>query len=153
MNLGIEGRKAIVCGSSRGLGKGCAMALAQGGASLVVNGRDESVPSATAQEIRRTTGAQVTLVVGDVGTATGQEALLAACPEPDILINNSGGPPFRDFRQLDRSAVLAGVTMNMITPIELVQRVIDGMTARTEAPHAAECSKRLECPGQLSKGV
>jgi 3-oxoacyl-[acyl-carrier protein] reductase len=70
-------------------------------------------------------------VVADVSTREGQEALLAACPAPDILINNNGGPPFRDFRELDRQALLAGVTMNMVTPIELMQRVVDGMAARS----------------------
>jgi 3-oxoacyl-[acyl-carrier protein] reductase len=69
-------------------------------------------------------------VVADVSTREGQEALLAACPNPDILVNNNGGPPFRDFRELDRQSMLAGVTMNMVAPIELIQRVIDGMAAR-----------------------
>jgi 3-oxoacyl-[acyl-carrier protein] reductase len=73
---------------------------------------------------------QVTPVVADVSTREGQEALLAACPNPDILVNNNGGPPFRDFRELDRQSMLAGVIMNMVTPIELIQRVIDGMAAR-----------------------
>jgi 3-oxoacyl-[acyl-carrier protein] reductase len=72
----------------------------------------------------------VTPVVADVSTVEGQHALLAACPTPDILINNNGGPPFRDFRELDRQAMLTGVTMNMVTPIELIQRVIDAMAAR-----------------------
>jgi 3-oxoacyl-[acyl-carrier protein] reductase len=72
----------------------------------------------------------VTAVAADVSTREGQDALIAACPAPDILVNNNGGPPFRDFRELDREALLAGVTMNMVTPIELVQRVIDGMAAR-----------------------
>jgi 3-oxoacyl-[acyl-carrier protein] reductase len=69
-------------------------------------------------------------VVADIGTHDGQAAVLAACPEPDILINNSGGPPFRDFRELDRAAMLEGVAMNMITPIELIQKVIGHMTAQ-----------------------
>ena len=127
MDLGIEGRKAIVCASSRGLGKGCAMALAEAGVSLVLNGRDEAVLEATAEEIRQATGVVVTPVVADISQVPGQAAVLAACPEPDILINNNGGPPFRDFRELDRSAMLEGVTMNMVTPIELIQKVIDHM--------------------------
>jgi len=130
MDLGIRGRKAIVCASSQGLGKGCAMALAEAGAALVINGRDPAQLEATAEEIRRATGVDVTPVVADVGTPEGQAALLAACPEPDILVNNNGGPPFRDFRALDRSAMLDGVTMNMVTPIELIQKVIDPMCAR-----------------------
>ena len=130
MDLGISGRKAIVCGSSRGLGKGCALALAEAGVSLVINSRDPVKLERTAEEIRRATKAAVTPVVADVGTREGQAAILEACPEPDILINNSGGPPFRDFRELDRAAMIDGVTMNMITPIELIQKIIDPMTAR-----------------------
>jgi 3-oxoacyl-[acyl-carrier protein] reductase len=130
MDLGIRGRTAIVCASSQGLGKGCARALAQAGVSLVINGRNEALLHATAREIADASGVSVTPVVADVSTAAGQAALLAACPRPDILINNNGGPPFRDFRELDRRALLDGVTMNMVTPIELVQRVIDSMAER-----------------------
>jgi len=130
MDLGIRGRKAIVCASSQGLGKGCALALAEAGVSLVINGRNRQILEQTAEEIRRATSVDVTPVAADVSTVEGQNALLAACPAPDILVNNNGGPPFRDFRELDRAALLAGVTMNMVTPIELIQRVIDGMAAR-----------------------
>ena len=110
MDLGIRGRTAIVCASSQGLGKACARALAEAGVSLVINGRHRTLLDQTAEEIRQATGAEVTPVVADVSTAEGQEALLAACPAPDILINNNGGPPFRDFRELDREAMLTGVT-------------------------------------------
>jgi 3-oxoacyl-[acyl-carrier protein] reductase len=130
MDLGIRGRTAIVCASSQGLGKACARALAEAGVSLVINGRNRALLDQTADEIREATGADVIPVVADVSTAEGQEALLAPCPAPDILINNNGGPPYKDFRELDRAAMLAGVTMNMVTPIELVQKVIDGMAAR-----------------------
>jgi 3-oxoacyl-[acyl-carrier protein] reductase len=130
MDLGIRGRKAIVCASSQGLGRGCARALAEAGVSLVVNGRNHALVEQTAQEIRQSTGVLVWPVVADVSTAEGQAALLAACPDPDILINNNGGPPFRDFRELDRQAMLTGVTMNMVTPIELIQKVIGSMAAR-----------------------
>ena len=130
MDLGIRGRTAIVCASSQGLGKACARALAEAGVSLVINGRHRTLLDQTAEEIRQATGAEVTPVVADVSTAEGQAALLAACPTPDILINNNGGPPYRDFRELDRRAMLAGVTMNMVTPIELIQKVIDSMAAR-----------------------
>ena len=127
MDLGIRGRTAIVCASSQGLGKACALALAEAGVSLVINGRNHALLEQTAEDIRRATGVTVTPVAADVSTAEGQAALLAACPAPDILINNNGGPPFRDFRQLDRQALLTGVTMNMVTPIELIQKVIDAM--------------------------
>jgi 3-oxoacyl-[acyl-carrier protein] reductase len=130
MDLGISGRSAIVCASSQGLGKGCANALAEAGVALVINGRQPALLEQTAQEIRQAWGVSVTPVLADVSTAEGQAALLKACPNPDILINNNGGPPVRNFRELDREAMLAGVTMNMVTPIELVQKVIDGMTSR-----------------------
>jgi 3-oxoacyl-[acyl-carrier protein] reductase len=127
MDLGIRGRTAIVCASSQGLGKACAAALAEAGVSLIINGRNRTLLEQAAAEIRAATSVEVTPVLADVSTPEGQDALLAACPAPDILINNNGGPPFRDFRELDRSALLAGVTMNMVTPIELIQKVIDGM--------------------------
>jgi 3-oxoacyl-[acyl-carrier protein] reductase len=130
MDLGIRGRTAIVCASSQGLGKGCAMALAEAGVSLVINGRHRHLLDQTADEIRRTHGVEVKAVVADVGTAEGQAALLAACPNPDILINNNGGPPYKNFRDLDRQAMLAGVAMNMVTPIELMQKVVDSMASR-----------------------
>jgi 3-oxoacyl-[acyl-carrier protein] reductase len=130
MDLGIRGRTAIVCASSQGLGKGCAQALAEAGVALVINGRNQSLLEQTAQEIRETWGVAVTPVVADVSTAEGQAALLRACPAPDMLINNNGGPPVRNFRELDRKAILDGVTMNMVTPIELIQKVMDSMTTR-----------------------
>ena len=130
MDLGIRGRTAIVCASSQGLGKGCANALAEAGVSLVINGRQEALLEQTAQEIRQAWGISVTPVLADVSTAEGQAALLKACPNPDILINNNGGPPVRNFRELDREAMLTGITMNMVTPIELIQKVIDSMTSR-----------------------
>jgi 3-oxoacyl-[acyl-carrier protein] reductase len=130
MDLGIKGRTAIVCASSQGLGKACARALADAGVSLIINGRNAALLAQTAAEIHQATGVSVTPVLADVSTAEGQAALLAACPAPDILINNNGGPPFKDFRELDRQAMLAGVTMNMVTPIELIQKVIDTMAGR-----------------------
>jgi 3-oxoacyl-[acyl-carrier protein] reductase len=130
MDLGIRGRTAIVCASSQGLGKGCANALAEAGVSLVINGRHQALLEQTAQEIRHSWGVSVTPVLADVSTPEGQAALLEACPNPDILVNNNGGPPVRNFRELNREAMLAGVTMNMVTPIELVQKVIDSMASR-----------------------
>jgi 3-oxoacyl-[acyl-carrier protein] reductase len=130
MDLGISGRKAIVCASSRGLGRACAMALAREGCEVVVNGLDKARLEKTAEEIRRATGAKVTAVAADVGSPDGQAALLRACPEPDILVNNNGGPPFRDFRELGREQMIKGVVANMVTSIELVQKVIDPMVER-----------------------
>jgi 3-oxoacyl-[acyl-carrier protein] reductase len=130
MDLGIRGRSAIVCASSQGLGKGCALALAEAGVALVINGRNPDLLERTAQEIRSAWSVPVTAVLADVSTAEGQAALLKACPTPDILVNNNGGPPVRNFRELDRQAILSGVTMNMVTPIELIQKVIDSMVSR-----------------------
>lgn len=130
MDLGIAGRKAIVCASSKGLGRACAEALAEAGCEVVINGRDQESLERVAEEIRKSTNAKITPVAGDVASAEGQRALLAACPEPDILVNNNAGPPFRDFRELDREKMIDGVIANMITPIELVQKVIDPMIAR-----------------------
>ena len=130
MDLGISGRSAIVCASSKGLGKACAMALARAGCRVVVNGRDEARAKTTAEEIRAATGAQVTVVAGDVGLASVREALLAACPEPDILVNNNGGPPPTPFEGVTREKLLAGIEANMITPIALIQAIAPGMAAR-----------------------
>ena len=127
MDLGISGRKAIVCASSRGLGKACARALAEAGCDVVINGRDAKKLDAAAAELSSITGAKITAVAADVGTPEGQKKLLAACPTPDILVNNNAGPPLRDFRELTRQQILEGVTANMVAAIELIQKVIDPM--------------------------
>jgi 3-oxoacyl-[acyl-carrier protein] reductase len=130
MDLGIAGRKAIVCASSRGLGRACAFRLAEAGCEVVVNGRDKARTEQTAAEIAKATGAKVIPVAADVATPEGQAALFAACREPDILVNNNAGPPFKDFRELDRKAMLDGVVANMVVAIELIQKVIEPMRAR-----------------------
>jgi 3-oxoacyl-[acyl-carrier protein] reductase len=130
MDLGIAGRKAIVCASSRGLGQATAFRLAEAGCEVVVNGRDKAKTEATAAEIAKKTGAKVIPVVADVATKAGQDALFAAMAEPDILINNNAGPPFRDFMELDRQKMIYGVTGNMIVAIELIQRAVPSMKAR-----------------------
>jgi 3-oxoacyl-[acyl-carrier protein] reductase len=130
MDLGIAGRKAIVCASSRGLGRGCAFALAQAGVEIVVNGRDAARAEATAQEIRDATGVKVTVVAGDLGEGSVRAALLTACPEPDILVNNNGGPPPAPFEAITREKILSGLEANMLTPIALAQAVLPGMAAR-----------------------
>jgi 3-oxoacyl-[acyl-carrier protein] reductase len=129
MDLGIAGRKAIVCASSRGLGRACAQALAEAGCEAVINGRDPQALAAAAEALRAT-GANIIPVQADVATAEGQAALFAACPEPDILVNNNAGPPPRDFRELTRAQMLEGVTANMVIAIELVQKAIGPMTAK-----------------------
>ena len=156
MDLGIAGRKAIVCASSRGLGKACAIALADAGVSLVLNGRDEETLTATANEIVKATGVSVTPVLADISTQDGQAKVLDACPSPDILINNNGGPPFRDFRELDRDAMMDGVTMNMVTPIELIQKVVDHMISQKfgRIVNITSMSVKMPVPGlDLSSGA
>lgn len=130
MDLGLSGRKAIVCASSKGLGRACALALAQAGCDVVINGREPAALRATADHIAAATGVKVQAVAGDVGTPEGRAAMLAACPDPDILVNNNGGPPPKDFRQLSHDDLVAGVEKNMLTPIMMIQTVIDGMTSR-----------------------
>ncbi|MFL5001746.1 MAG: SDR family NAD(P)-dependent oxidoreductase, partial [Xanthobacteraceae bacterium] len=130
MDLGIAGRKAIVCASSRGLGRACAFALAEAGCDVVVNGRARARVEQTAGEIAKASSARVQAVTADVATPEGQAALLAACPEPDILVNNNAGPPFRDFRELTRQQMVDGVIANMVVAVELIQKVIDPMVAR-----------------------
>jgi 3-oxoacyl-[acyl-carrier protein] reductase len=130
MDLGIAGKHAIVCASSRGLGRGCAFALAEAGCDVAINGRDHAAVEATAEEIAERFGVEVKQVAGDVSKPEIQAKLLAAFPEVDILVNNNGGPPRRSFRDVDREAMLGGLVNNMVTPIELVRAVVDGMAAR-----------------------
>jgi 3-oxoacyl-[acyl-carrier protein] reductase len=130
MDLGIAGRKAIVCASSRGLGKACVRALAEAGCEVVMNGRNAGTLEAAAAEIAKATGAKIITVAADVSTPEGQKALLAACPAPDILINNNAGPPLRDFRELTRQQIIDGVIANMAVAIELIQKAVDPMMRR-----------------------
>lgn len=131
MDLGIDTRTAIVCASSQGLGHACAVELARAGCTLVINGRDAAALGEAAVAIRGDTGAAVTAVAGDIADAGVQRELIAAAGgAPDILVANNGGPPPRDFRQLDREAIVAGLDANMIAPIRLIQQVIDGMAER-----------------------
>jgi 3-oxoacyl-[acyl-carrier protein] reductase len=156
MDLGIAGRKAIVCASSRGLGRGCALALAQAGCDVVINGRDKARLEATAAEIGAAARGKVTAVAADVATAEGQAALFKACPEPDILVNNNAGPPFRDFRELDRKAMLDGVIANMVVGIELIQKAIEPMTRRRfgRIVNITSASVKMPIPGlDLSSGA
>lgn len=148
MDLGLKGRKAIVCASSRGLGRACALALAREQVSVVINGRDREALADARSEIAAT-GAEVVAVAADVNTREGQDALLLACPEPDILVNNNGGPPRRDFRDVDRDAMLSGLIRNMVTPIELIQRVIPHMTAQRfgRIVNITSISVRMPMPG------
>ena len=130
MDLGIKSKNALVCAASKGLGKGCAMALAREGVNLVITARGKEALEATAEEIRKATGAKVVTVAGDITTEEGRKAALAACPGVDILVNNAGGPPPGDFRSWTREDWMKAVDANMLTPIELIKATIDGMISR-----------------------
>ncbi len=130
MDLGLKGRKAIVCASSKGLGRACAFALAREGVDLVINSRSAEALERTAEEIRVETGVSVIAIAADVTTDEGRAALLEACPEPDILINNAGGPPPGDFRDWEREDWIKAIDGNMLTGIFLIKATVDGMMAR-----------------------
>ncbi|WP_072386077.1 SDR family oxidoreductase [Hyphomicrobium sp. CS1BSMeth3] len=130
MDLGIKGRTAIVCAASKGLGKGVATALAQEGVNLFITARTKADIEAAADEIRKATGVKVTPVVGDITTEEGRQQVLAACPNPDILINNAGGPPPGDFKDFDLDDWRKAVEWNMITPIALIKATVYGMMDR-----------------------
>jgi 3-oxoacyl-[acyl-carrier protein] reductase len=130
MDLGIEGRKAIVCAASKGLGRACAFSLAREGVDLVITARTHDTLEATAEEIRKATGVKVTPVAGDISTEAGRAAALAACPAPDILVNNAGGPPPGDFREWDRDTWIEAIDANFLAPVFMIKAVIDGMIER-----------------------
>jgi 3-oxoacyl-[acyl-carrier protein] reductase len=130
MDLGIRGKSALVCAASKGLGKGCALALAREGVDVTLVARGAEALDATADEIRRATGVKVTTVIADITTPEGRAAALAVVPQPDILVNNAGGPPPGDFREWDRDIWIKALDANMLTPIELIKATVDGMIAR-----------------------
>jgi 3-oxoacyl-[acyl-carrier protein] reductase len=130
MDLGIAGRKAIVCASSKGLGRACARALAEAGCAIILNGRDAESLARTGRELREATGVKVREILGDLDDPATRAELIAACPDADILINNNGGPPFKAFDQITREDILKGVESNMLTPIALVQALAPGMAER-----------------------
>jgi 3-oxoacyl-[acyl-carrier protein] reductase len=130
MDLGIGGRTAIVCGASAGLGRATATALAREGVKIIAAARGEDRLVGAADEIARTTGAKVIPVVADVTTEAGRAAVLAACPYPDILINNAGGPPPGDFRDFSRDDWIKALDANMLSAIFLIRATLDGMIER-----------------------
>ena len=130
MDLGIRGKTALVCAASKGLGKGCALALAREGVNLVITARGQEALEATANEIRNHFKIEVKTVAGDITTPQGRDAALKAAPAPDILVNNAGGPPPGDFREWDRDAWVKALDANMIAPILMIRAVVDGMIAR-----------------------
>lgn len=130
MELGIKGRKALVCAASKGLGRACAMSLAREGVDVTILARGQEALEKTADDIRKASGVKVTAIVADITTEAGRVAALAACPQPDILVNNAGGPPPGDFRNWSREDWIKAVDANMLTPIELIKATVDGMIAR-----------------------
>lgn len=130
MDLGLSGKTAIVCAASKGLGRGCAMALAREGVHVFITARGIEALEATAASIRTSTGAKVTAVAGDITTDAGRAAVLKVCPAPDILINNAGGPPPGDFKDFSLDHWRAAVEGNMLTPIALIHATVYGMMER-----------------------
>ena len=149
MDLGIRGRQALVCASSQGLGLACATALAQEGCVVWINGRDAAKLERAAAALREATGATVHTVATDLNTEAGRAALVAACPEPDILVNNNAGPPPGQLADWDHAAWTGALEANLIAGILLIRAVLPGMRARgfgrivnitsamVKTPHAA----------------
>ncbi|MEO1920085.1 MAG: SDR family oxidoreductase [Paracoccaceae bacterium] len=130
MDLGIKGKTAIVCAASKGLGRGCAEALAEAGVNLVINARTEGPLIESAQEIATKYGVSVTSIACDITTAEGQALVLAACPNPDILVNNAGGPPPGMWSDWDREDFIKALDANMLTPIALMKAVLPSMMGK-----------------------
>ena len=129
MDLGIAGKWALVCAGSKGLGRGCALALAREGVNVVITARGADALAATAAQARAL-GVQAIEVVGDITTPEGRAVALSAAPQVDILVNNAGGPPPGDFRDWGRDDWIKAVDANMLTPIELIKATVDGMAER-----------------------
>lgn len=131
MDLGINGRWALVCGASKGLGLGCARALVREGVNVVIVARGEAALQAAAEGLRALPGAaEIRAVAADVTTEAGRAAALAACPQVDILVTNAGGPPPGDFRSFERDDWIAALDANMLAPIALMQALLPGMCER-----------------------
>ena len=130
MDLGIAGRRALVCAAGKGLGRGCAQALADAGALVTIVARTEDELRRTAEAIGARAGHPVDWVAADIATAAGRNAVLERCPDPDILVNNAGGPPPGNFRDWDRDAWIRALDANMLAPIAMIGATVDAMIAR-----------------------
>ncbi|WP_147105993.1 SDR family oxidoreductase [Tateyamaria sp. syn59] len=130
MDLGIAGKRAVICASSKGLGLGCAEALAEAGVHLVMNARGVEALDASAEAIRAAHGVEVATVAADVTTAEGQAALIEAAGDADILVNNAGGPPPGMWHDWDRDDFIAALDANMLAPIALIKALVPGMMDR-----------------------
>ena len=142
MDLGIAGRRALVCAASKGLGRGCAEALAREGVDVTILARTAADVERAAAEIGAAAGRPVAWLACDITTPEGRAAALAACPDPDILVNNAGGPPPGDFRDWDRAAWIKALDANMLTPIELIRATVDGMIGAQVRPRASTSRRR-----------
>ncbi len=130
MDLNIRGKRALICAGSQGLGKACALALAAEGVLVTITSRNAAVLSKTADEIGAITGTEVTISVGDITTPYGREMALDVCPEPDILVTNSPGPPLGRFASFSEDDWLAALQSNMLAPLALIRAVHPQMRAR-----------------------
>ena len=130
MDRGLDNKKALVCAASKGLGYGCALALVREGAAVTIVARGAATLAEAAERLRKEGKGRVTTVAADITTPAGREAALAACPDPDILITNAGGPPPGNFRDWSREDWIRALDANMLTPIELIKSTLDGMIAR-----------------------
>jgi len=130
MDLQLNGKQAIVCASSKGLGKACALSLAREGVQVVINGRHNDSLQSAADEINGAGGGKAIPIIADVTTPEGRGALFEACPQPDILVNNAGGPPPGDFRDWDQQDWFSAINANMFSAIDMIKRSLDGMIER-----------------------
>jgi 3-oxoacyl-[acyl-carrier protein] reductase len=130
MNLGIEGRQALLAASSAGLGLACATALAREGCKVIINGRNAERLQQAKEQILAQTGAEVATVLADINTEAGRQSLVAACPEADILVNNNAGPPPGKLADWDHAAWLSALEANMLAPILLIRALLPGMRER-----------------------
>jgi 3-oxoacyl-[acyl-carrier protein] reductase len=149
MDLGIADRRAIVCGASKGLGRAVAMSLAADGVEVLIAARNAEQLEATAKEIGAATGHAPKWIAADVTTEAGRAALLDACPQPDILINNAGGPPPGDFRKLTRDDWIKALDANMLSAIDLIQKTLDGMVARRFGRIVCITSHMVKSPASI----
>jgi 3-oxoacyl-[acyl-carrier protein] reductase len=152
MDLGIRGKKALLSGASRGLGKACAFALAREGVDVTIVARRRDVLEQAGAEIAQATGVKVTTVVGDITTKQGRTAALAVCPAPDILLNNADGPVPGDFRDWSRDDWIAALDAMMLSPIEMMRLTVDGMMARGFGRILNIVSRSVKIP-QLELGL
>lgn len=152
MDLGIAGKSALISGASRGLGKACALALAQEGVNVTIVARTPDVLERTGAEIAQATGVNVKTVAGDITTSEGRNAAVAACSTPDILINNADGPVPGDFRDWTRQDWIAALDAMMLGPIEMMRLTVDGMTARGFGRIINIVSRSVKVP-QLELGL